>query len=58
MQDKHLVPIMPVEHTARHLHNLAITRAPEFLRSTAAIGMIDQLFNMAKDAFDKLFRCN
>ena len=54
MQDKDFVPVMAVDNPARRLDDLAITGAPKFLRATAAVGMVGKLFNVAKDAFDKL----
>ena len=56
MQDKDFVPVMAVEDATRRLDDLAITGAPEFLGTTAAVGMIRKLFNVAKDSFDKLCR--
>lgn len=58
MQYKDFVPVMAVEDAARRLDNLAITGAPKLLRSTAAVGMVGKLFNVAEDAFDKLRRCD
>ena len=58
MQDKDLVSVMAVEDTAGRLHYLAITGAPEFLGTTAAIRVVDKLLNVAEDTFDKLCRCD
>ena len=58
MQDEDLVSVMAVEDTAGRLHYLAITGAPKFLRTTTAVGMVDKLLNVAKNAFDKLCRCD
>ena len=54
MQDKDLVSVMAVKNTARRLHYLTITGAHEFLGTTAAVRVFNQLLNVAEDTFDKL----
>ena len=58
MQDKDLVSVMAVENTAGRLNYLTITGAPEFLGTTAAVGVVNKLLNVAEDTFNKLCRRN
>ena len=56
MQYKDLVSVMAVENTAGRLNYLTITGAPEFLGTTAAVGVVNELLNVAQDTLDKLCR--
>ena len=58
MQDKDLVSVMAVENTAGRLNYLTITGAPEFLGTTATVGVVNKLLNVAEDTFNKLCRRN
>ena len=56
MQDKDFVSVMAVEDTTGWLHYLTITGAPEFLRTTAAVRVVNKLVNVTEYTFDKLCR--
>ncbi len=48
MQDQHTPPLVAVEHAARRLDDLTVAPAPQFLRTTAAVGMVGQLLDMGE----------
>ena len=56
MQDEDLVSVMAVEDTAGWFHYLTITGTSEFLGTTAAVGVVNELLNVAEDTLDKLCR--
>lgn len=56
MQNKDLVSVMAIEDATGRLHNLTITGTPELLWPAATLGVVSQLLDVAKDAFDKLRR--
>ncbi len=56
--------VITVENTAWWFNYLAIAGAPKFLRATAAVRVVGELFDMVENAFDnprgsdRVLQCN